>query len=171
MNVSIVGSGYVGTTIAACLADLEHDVVNIEIDEDIVDAINAGEAPIHESGLEERIAEHAGSSLRATTNYDEVRDTDVTLLCLPTPQSEDGSLDLAPMRAGSEMLGDALADKDDDHLVVVKSTVLPGTTEDVVAPILEEHAGTTIGDGIDIAMNPSSSGWGPRSRTFSSRIR
>ncbi|OVE85872.1 UDP-glucose 6-dehydrogenase AglM [Natronolimnobius baerhuensis] len=154
MNVSIVGSGYVGTTIAACLADLEHDVVNIEIDEDIVDAINAGEAPIHESGLEERIAEHAGSSLRATTNYDEVRDTDVTLLCLPTPQSEDGSLDLAPMRAGSEMLGDALADKDDDHLVVVKSTVLPGTTEDVVAPILEEHAGTTIGDGIDIAMNP-----------------
>ncbi|NGM67795.1 UDP-glucose/GDP-mannose dehydrogenase family protein [Natronolimnobius sp. AArcel1] len=154
MNVSIVGSGYVGTTIAACLADLEHDVVNIEIDEDIVDAINAGEAPIHESGLEERIAEHAGSSLRATTNYDEVRDTDITLLCLPTPQSEDGSLDLAPMRAGSEMLGDALADKEDDHLVVVKSTVLPGTTEDVVAPILEEHTGTEIGDGIDIAMNP-----------------
>ncbi|AEH36999.1 UDP-glucose 6-dehydrogenase AglM [Halopiger xanaduensis] len=154
MNVSIIGSGYVGTTVAACLADLGHEVVNVEIDEDIVDAINAGEAPIHESGLEERIAEHAGTALRATTDYDEVLDTDVTLLCLPTPQSDDGSLDLAPMRAGAEMLGDALAVKDDDHLVVVKSTVLPGTTEEVVAPILEEQSGTAIGDGIDVAMNP-----------------
>ena len=154
MNVSIVGSGYVGTTVAACLADLGHEVVNVEIDEEIVETINAGEAPIHESGLEERIAEHAGSRLRATTDYDDVLDTDVTLLCLPTPQSADGSLDLAPMRAGSEMLGDALADKDGDHLVVVKSTVLPGTTEEVVGSILAERAGTEIGDGIEIAMNP-----------------
>ncbi|MGQ3410861.1 UDP-glucose 6-dehydrogenase AglM [Natrinema sp. LN54] len=154
MNVSIVGSGYVGTTVAACLADLGHDVINIEIDEDIVDAINAGEAPIHESGLAERIAEHAGTNLRATTEYDDVRDTDVTFLCLPTPQSDDGSLDLAIMRAGAESLGRALADKDDDHLVVVKSTVLPGTTEDVVGPILESESGTPLGDGIEIAMNP-----------------
>ncbi|WP_408957700.1 UDP-glucose 6-dehydrogenase AglM [Natrinema sp. 74] len=154
MNVSIVGSGYVGTTIAACLADLDHNVLNIEIDEDIVDSINAGEAPIHESGLEQRIADHAGTTLRATTDYDEVRDTDVTFLCLPTPQTEDGSLDLAIMRAGAESLGRALESKDDDHLVVVKSTVLPGTTEEVVAPILEAESGTPIGEGIEVAMNP-----------------
>lgn len=154
MNVSIVGSGYVGTTVAACLADLGHDVINIEIDEDIVEAINAGEAPIHESGLAERIAEHAGTSLRATTEYDAARETDVTFLCLPTPQSNDGSLDLAIMQAGAESLGRALADKDDDHLVVVKSTVLPGTTEDVVGPILESESGTALGDGLEIAMNP-----------------
>ncbi|EMA35344.1 UDP-glucose 6-dehydrogenase AglM [Halobiforma nitratireducens] len=154
MNVSIVGSGYVGTTVAACLAELGHDVVNVEIDEDIVATINAGDAPIHESGLEQRIAEHAGDSLRATTEYADVRETDVTLLCLPTPQSDDGSLDLAPMRAGTEMLGEALAEKDDEHLVVVKSTVLPGTTEEVVAPILAEQSGTPIGEGIDVAMNP-----------------
>ncbi|SFC54158.1 UDPglucose 6-dehydrogenase [Halobiforma haloterrestris] len=154
MNVSIVGSGYVGTTVAACLADLGHDVVNVEIDEEIVETINAGEAPIHESGLEPRIAEHAGDSLRATTDYAEARETDVTLLCLPTPQSEDGSLELAPMRAGAEMLGEALAEKDDDHLVVVKSTVLPGTTEEVVAPILADESGTPIGEGIEVAMNP-----------------
>ncbi|MDF9744101.1 UDP-glucose 6-dehydrogenase AglM [Natrinema salsiterrestre] len=154
MNVSIVGSGYVGTTVAACLADIGHDVINIEIDEDIVEAINAGEAPIHESGLAERIADHAGSSLRATTDYDAVRETDVTFLCLPTPQSEDGSLDLAIMRAGAESLGRALADEDGDHLVVVKSTVLPGTTEDVVGPVLEAESGTAIGDGLEIAMNP-----------------
>jgi len=89
MNVSIVGSGYVGTTIAACLADIGHDVVNVEIDDEIVATINAGEAPIHESGLEQRIADHAGTNLRATTDYGAVRDTDVTFLCLPTPQSEE----------------------------------------------------------------------------------
>jgi len=154
MNVSIVGSGYVGTTIAACLADIGHDVVNVEIDDEIVATINAGEAPIHESGLEQRIADHAGTNLRATTDYDAVRDTDVTFLCLPTPQSESGSLDLAIMRAGAESLGRALADKDGEHLVVVKSTVLPGTTEDVVGPILEAESGTRIGDGLELAMNP-----------------
>ena len=154
MNVSIVGSGYVGTTIAACLADIGHDVVNVEIDDEIVATINAGEAPIHESGLEQRIADHAGTNLRATTDYDAVRDTDVTFLCLPTPQSESGSLDLAIMRAGAESLGRALADKDSEHLVVVKSTVLPGTTEDVVGPILEAESGTEIGDGLELAMNP-----------------
>ncbi|QFU81417.1 UDP-glucose 6-dehydrogenase AglM [Natronorubrum aibiense] len=154
MHVSIVGSGYVGTTIAACLADLGHEVVNVEIDEDIVATINAGEAPIHESGLEERIAEHAGTNLRATTDYAAVRDTDVTFLCLPTPQADDGSLDLAVMRAGAESLGRALATKNDDHLVVVKSTVLPGTTEDVVGPILEDESGKHVGDDLELAMNP-----------------
>ncbi|WP_276254280.1 UDP-glucose 6-dehydrogenase AglM [Halomontanus rarus] len=154
MNVSIIGSGYVGTTIAACLADLGHEVVNVEIDEGIVETINAGEAPIHEAGLEERIAEHAGTRLRATTDYDAVLETDITLLCLPTPQNEDGSLDLAIMRAASESLGDALAAKDGDHLVVVKSTVLPGTTEEVVGPIVEEHSGKRVGEDLELAMNP-----------------
>ncbi|WP_323172296.1 UDP-glucose 6-dehydrogenase AglM [Natrialba sp. PRR66] len=175
MHVSIVGSGYVGTTVAACLADLGHEVVNVEIDEDIVETINAGEAPIHESGLAERIADHAGTNLRATTDYAEVRETDVTFLCLPTPQADDGSLDLAPMRAGAESLGRALegktktkVDGDDarDHLVVVKSTVLPGTTEDVVGPVLERESGTAIGDGIDLAMNPEFLRMGTAVRDF-----
>ncbi|WP_252698665.1 UDP-glucose 6-dehydrogenase AglM [Natronosalvus vescus] len=154
MNVSIVGSGYVGTTIAACLADLGHDVTNVEIDAETVDTINAGESPIHEPGLEERIAEHAGTRLRATTDYGAVRDTDLTFLCLPTPQHDDGSLDLTAMRAASESLGAALAEKDGDHLVVVKSTVLPGTTDEVVGPTVSEHAGTPIGEGLELAMNP-----------------
>ena len=154
MHVSIVGSGYVGTTIAACLADLGHDVVNVEIDEETVETINAGEAPIHEPGLAERIAEHAGNRLRATTDYGALVETDVTLLCLPTPQDDDGRLDLAVMRAGSESLGDALAEKDGDHVVVVKSTVLPGTTEEVVGPIVEERSGKRVGEDLHLAMNP-----------------
>ncbi|AGB15651.1 nucleotide sugar dehydrogenase [Halovivax ruber XH-70] len=168
MHVSIVGSGYVGTTVAACLADMGHEVVNVDIDEDIVDAINAGESPIHEPGLAPLIDEHAGVRLRATTDYDEIVDTDLTMLCLPTPQQEDGSLELGPMRAASESLGEALADAGeavtgalddadsgtDSHLVVVKSTVLPGTTEDVVGPIVAQAAGMTVGDDLDLAMNP-----------------
>ncbi len=154
MHVSIVGSGYVGTTIAACLAEFGHDVVNVEIDADVVAKLNAGEAPIHEPGLADLIADHGGDRLRATTDYDAVRETEVTFLCLPTPSQEDGSLELGAMRAGAESLGEALAAKAADHLVVVKSTVLPGTTEDVVAPILEAESGKTVGDDLAVAMNP-----------------
>ena len=136
MNISIVGSGYVGTTVAACFADLGHSVVNVDIDEDIVATINDGDAPIHEPGLAERIEAHAGANLRATTEYDAARETDVTLLALPTPSQEDGRIDRSIMEAGAESLGEALAGKD-DHLVVVKSTVVPGTTEELVAPALE----------------------------------
>lgn len=95
MRVSIVGSGYVGTTIAACFADLGHEVINIDIDEDIVETVNSETPPIHEDGLPELVAEHAGQDgagrLRATTEYDAILDTDATFLCLPTPQNDDGS--------------------------------------------------------------------------------
>jgi UDPglucose 6-dehydrogenase len=154
MDVSIVGSGYVGTTIAGCLADLGHGVVNVDVDEDVVAAINAGESPIHEPGLADRISEHAGDRLRATTDYDEIRATDVTFLALPTPANEDGSIDTGYVEAGARSLGAALAGKADDHLVVVKSTVVPGTTHDVVVPALEEADGVEVGDGVDVAANP-----------------
>ena len=153
MNVSIIGSGYVGTTVAACFADLGHDVVNVDIDEAVVDAINAGEAPIHEPGLDDLVATHGGDGLRATTDYDAIRETDVTLLALPTPSNADGSIDLSAMEAGAAAVGEALAEKDDYHLVVVKSTVVPGTTEARLAPLVAEHAGVE-GEDFDIAVNP-----------------
>ena len=154
MKVSIVGSGYVGTTVAACLAHLGHDVVNIDVDEAIVESINAGESPIHEAGLAELIQENAGKRLRATTDYAAVLDTDVTLLCLPTPSDDDGSIDLSAMRAGARSLGETLVAKDGSHVVVVKSTVVPGTTENVVGPILTDASGKSIGDDLQLAMNP-----------------
>jgi len=158
MHLSVVGSGYVGTTIAACFADLGHDVVNIDIDEEIVAAINNAEAPIHEDGLPELLEKHAGPNstnrLRATTDYAEILDTDVTFLCLPTPQNDDGSIDLSIMKAGAEQLGETLADKLDWHTVVVKSTVVPGSTEDVMTPILEEATDKTAGDDFGVGMNP-----------------
>ena len=154
MNVSIVGSGYVGTTVAACFADLGHEVVNVDIDEAVVDAINGGEAPVHEAGLDGRIAAHGGDRLHATTDYGAVRETDVTFLALPTPSNADGSIDLSIMQAGAESLGAALADKDGDHLVVVKSTVVPGSTEEEIGPRIEAGGDLTAGEDFDVAMNP-----------------
>jgi len=158
MRVSIVGSGYVGTTIAACFADLGHDVVNIDIDQDLVDAINDGTAPIHEDGLQKLIEKHVGETgtgrLRATTDYEALLDTDVTFLCLPTPQNDDGSIDLSIMEAGAAQLGTTLAEKDDWHTVVVKSTVIPGSTEDAITAILEAESGKTAGEAFGVGMNP-----------------
>jgi len=161
MNVSIVGSGYVGTTVAACLADLGHDVTTIDVDESVVDAINDGEAPIHEPGLDPLVSAWAGKRLRATTDYDAVRDTDLTMLALPTPSRDDGSIDLDAMEAGARSVGEALAgadqadpSSDDYHLVVVKSTVVPGTTENVLEPIIAEASGRTPGEDLGVAVNP-----------------
>ena len=158
MRVSIIGSGYVGTTIAACFADLGHDVVNVDIDQEIVDTINAGMAPIHEDGLSALIAEHAGPNstgqLTATTDYDAVLATDVTFLCLPTPQNADGSIDLSIMEAAAEQLGSTLAAKDEWHTIVLKSTVVPRTTEETVTPLLERASGGTAGTTFGIGMNP-----------------
>ena len=156
MNVSIVGSGYVGTTVAACLADLGHEVVTIDIDEDIVDAINHGESPIHEPGLDELVAEHGGGRLRASTDYEEILDTELTMLALPTPSNDDGSIDLQFMEAGAASVGEALAggeSADDPHLVVTKSTVVPNTTEGRLAPRLAE-AGLERGTDFLVASNP-----------------
>jgi len=154
MDISVIGSGYVGTTLAAVLADAGHDLVNVDLDEEIVSDINDGVAPIYEPGLDDLVGEHGGDGLRATTDYEAIADTDVTFLALPTPTDAEGEIDLGAMRAGSRSVGEILADKDGEHLVVVKSTVIPTTTEDVVAPAIEAASGKTAGEDFDIAMNP-----------------
>lgn len=158
MRLSVIGSGYVGTTIAACFADLGHDVINVDIDEEIVDAINSGTAPIHEDKLPDLVADHSGEGgtgrLRATTDYDAVRETDVTFLCLPTPQNDDGSIDLSIMETGAAKLGTTLEQIEKWQTVIVKSTVVPGSTEDVITPILAEESGKTVGEEFGVGMNP-----------------
>jgi len=154
MDVSIVGSGYVGTTVAACFADVGHDVWNVDIDEEVVAAINDGEAPIHEPGLADLVAEYGGDRLRATTDYGVIPGTELTMLALPTPSNPDGSIDLAAMRAGAESVGEVLADTPGYHLVVVKSTVVPGTTDGELAPLVEKASGKRDGEGFGLAVNP-----------------
>ncbi|RZN60725.1 nucleotide sugar dehydrogenase [Methanonatronarchaeum sp. AMET6-2] len=137
MKVSIIGSGYVGTTTALCLAELGHETINIDIDEDVVSDLNSGELHIHEPGLQELLEEHLGDRFRATTDYSAVRDTEITFICLPTPSDEDGSLDLSIAFEGCRQLGRSLKNKE-SHMVVVKSTVLPGSTDKLGKAVLDE---------------------------------
>ncbi|HET7324825.1 MAG TPA: UDP-glucose/GDP-mannose dehydrogenase family protein [Halococcus sp.] len=154
MNVSVVGSGYVGTTVAACLADLGHRVTAIDIDEELVAAVNAGETPIHEPGLGELLETHAGERLRATTDHAALRETNITILAMQTPSRKDGSIDLSVLEAGTRDVGEALSMKDGYHLVVVKSTVIPGMIEERLEPLLADASGKQAGEGFDIAVNP-----------------
>jgi UDPglucose 6-dehydrogenase len=154
MNVSVVGSGYVGTTLAACFADLGHDVTAVDIDEDTVERLNAGETTIHEPGLDPMVSAYAGSSLEATTDHAAVADTDLTFLAVGTPAREDGSIDPSGLLAAAEDVGEAIADEDGYHLVVVKSTVLPDVIDEEIIPTLEEASGKTDGEDLGVAVNP-----------------
>jgi len=154
MNIGIVGSGYVGTTLAACLADFGHDVINVDVDESVVRQLNDGESPISEPGLDDLLDRYAGASLFATTDYTDLANVDVVFLALPTPTNDDGSIDTAYVEAGAEALGGVLADIEGYPTVVVKSTVVPGTTADVVGPILERESGLQVGVDFGLAMNP-----------------
>jgi len=152
MHITVIGSRYVGTTISACFAELGHQVTAIDIDQGIVDTLNAGEAPISEPGLDDLIAKHAGGRLTASTSYDAVPESDVTFLAIGTPSNDDGSIDLDGLEAAAKATGEALADKNDRHLVVIKSTVTPPSIGDVLEPAI--RAGSNDNDAVEIATNP-----------------
>lgn len=154
MRVSIVGSGYVGLVTGACLAERGHEVVCVDLDARRVRSINEGVPPIHERGLEPLLRRHAGKRLRAVTDLETaVRETDITLIAVGTPFDGE-AIDLAQIRGAAAGIGKALAKKDPWHMVVVKSTVVPGTTENVVLPLLERESGKASGTGFGVGMNP-----------------
>lgn len=133
--ISIIGLGYVGLTTAIGFHLKGHRVVGIEIDPRKVEAINEGVSPIQEKGVEELL--RSGNGIRATLDYREVLETEVSFICVETPSGPDGSISLHRVREATQRLADALQRKDGYHLVVIKSTVVPGTTEEVVIPILQ----------------------------------
>jgi UDPglucose 6-dehydrogenase len=155
MKISVIGSGYVGSVTAACFAEVGHEVVCVDIDKKKMDQINAGISPIYEEGLEELLQKYAGKSLTATTDYEyAITNTDISFICVGTPSAEDGSIDLSIVRAATASIGAVLAKKEGYHVVVVKSTVVPETTEKFVLPILEEISGKIAGKDFGVAMNP-----------------
>ncbi|NJD75884.1 MAG: UDP-glucose/GDP-mannose dehydrogenase family protein [Candidatus Methanoperedens sp.] len=154
MKISVIGTGYVGTVSAACFADLGHEVICVDIDKSKIDLINTGIPPIYEEGLAELLKKYAGKRLSATLDYDfAVKNTEISFICVGTPSDPGGNIDLGIVKAASANLGDSLGKKKDYHVVVVKSTVVPETTEKVVLPIIEGHSGKHIGK-FGIAMNP-----------------
>ena len=156
MRVSVFGLGYVGCVSAASFAGDGHHVIGVDVNADKVEAINAGRSPIVEPGLDELLSRCASEGrLRATTDTAEaIRESEVSLLCVGTPSRKNGSLDLSYLERVSEQVGAALKDKAGYHVVVVRSTVLPGTTHEVVIPALERESGKKYGDGFGVSVNP-----------------
>jgi GDP-mannose 6-dehydrogenase len=156
MKVSVFGLGYVGSVSAASFAADGHTVVGVDVNADKVASINEGRSPIVEKGLEELIQQSAADgSLRATTSTDEaIQTTDLSLLCVGTPSRKNGSLDLSYLERVCQQIGAALRHKSEYHVVVVRSTVLPGTTHDVVIPALEKASGKKYGTGFGVTVNP-----------------
>jgi len=156
MHVSVFGLGYVGCVSAASFAGDGHDVIGVDVNADKVASINNRRSPIVEPGLGELLERVAAEGrLRATTDTREaVHHTDVSLLCVGTPSRKNGSLDLLYLERVSEEVGRALRDKQAYHVVVVRSTVLPGTTHELVIPTLERASGKKYGDGFGVSVNP-----------------
>lgn len=153
-SISIIGAGYVGAVTAACLAELGHNVCCIDVDAEKVDNINAGIPPIHEEGLEELFQKHAGKMLVAATDYTSVADSDVSFICVGTPSAQDGEIDLSVIKTASKSIGISLRNNEKYHVIAVKSTVVPETTQNVVIPIVEEYSQKRAGTDFGVAVNP-----------------
>jgi GDP-mannose 6-dehydrogenase len=150
MRISVFGLGYVGAVSAACLAADGHTVVGVDTNQVKVDLLNQGRAPVIEEGLGELIEQGVRSGrLRATTDCDEaVATTDLGFVCVGTPSKSNGSLDLAYLRRVADDIGQAIGRQQTDFMVVIRSTVLPGTTRQVVLPDLERAAGRPVAVGV-----------------------
>jgi len=154
-SVSVVGLGYVGLTLASCLASKGFRVIGIDVDRGRVEAVNSGRSPLQEPGLERLMRSSLRrGTLKATSDHEELSKTDLTFITVGTPSLPDGSIDLRYVVEASRSIGRALRSKEGRHLVVVKSTVVPGTTERVVAPIVAEASGRDLGDSLLVAVNP-----------------
>jgi UDPglucose 6-dehydrogenase/GDP-mannose 6-dehydrogenase len=154
MKVSVIGTGYVGLVSGACLADVGHDVICVDIDQQKVDLINSGTAPIYEKGLEQILKNNIGQRLNATTDIvSAIMTSDLSLIAVGTPFKGD-TIDLSQIETVSQQIGEVLAQRNGYHVVVVKSTVVPGTTEQVVLPILEKSSGKSAGSDFGVGMNP-----------------
>jgi GDP-mannose 6-dehydrogenase len=156
MNVSVFGLGYVGSVSAASFAADGHTVVGVDVNPGKVASLNEGRSPIVEKGLDELIQENVSNGrLEATTSTEQAIDaTELSLICVGTPSRRNGSLDLTYLERVCEQIGAALRDKDAYHVVVVRSTVLPGTTHEVVIPALERTSGKEYGRGFGVTVNP-----------------
>lgn len=155
MRIAIFGLGYVGCVSAACFAKAGHTVTGVDVNPLKVDIINSGKSPIVEPGLEEYISGAVeNGNLRATTNFKEaVAVSDVSLICVGTPSKKNGSLNLDYIFKVAEEIGEALAEVSHFHVVVIRSTVLPGTLDKVVK-LVAEKSGKTAGEGFGACSNP-----------------
>ncbi|MDQ3586319.1 MAG: UDP-glucose/GDP-mannose dehydrogenase family protein [Acidobacteriota bacterium] len=156
MKLSVFGLGYVGCVSAACFAKEGHEVAGVDVNSVKVEIINSGRSPIVEAGIGELIGEMVKAGrLRATTDTAAaVQDSELSLICVGTPSHANGSLDLTFIKRVCEEIGAALKAKGEQHVVVIRSTMLPGTIEGVVVPALESHSGRRAARDFGVCINP-----------------
>ena len=156
MRICVLGLGYVGAVSAGCLAKEGHEVIGVDPERAKVDLINAGRSPIIEKDLGEIIAEQvAAGRLRATTQLaDAVRHSDLLFVCVGTPSQPNGGIDLKYVRRVCEQIGATLATHPGAPVIVMRSTMLPGTMREVVIPILEKASQKKAGEEFGLCINP-----------------
>lgn len=156
MKISIFGLGYVGTVSAACLSAQGHSVLGVDPVRAKLDLLNGGQSPIIEADINSIIASAvAEGRLRATDDHlAAIQETELSFVCVGTPSQANGNLDLKYIRRICEQIGEALRNKQAGHLVVIRSTVLPGTIRQIVIPVLEEFSGKRVGTDFAVCHNP-----------------
>jgi len=153
VRVSVIGTGYVGLVTAVGLCEKGHHVTCVDTDAAKIASVRRGVSPFYEPGLDELLRHNAGRLAATTELRQAVRDTDMSLIAVGTPFAG-GEIDLGAVRAAAGQVGAVLRDKPTYHVVVVKSTVVPGTTDQVVVPLLERASGKRAGTDFGIAVNP-----------------
>jgi GDP-mannose 6-dehydrogenase len=156
MNISIFGLGYVGAVSLACLARDGHRVIGVDIDRTKLDLIAAGRTPVVEEGMVDLMAQVVRSGRVSVTQdvAQAVRESEVSLVCVGTPSATNGSQDQEALRRIAQQLGAALRDGPDGHVVVFRSTVVPGTVEEMLRPALERESGKKAGIGFHLCFQP-----------------
>jgi len=153
MKISVIGGGYVGLVTGACFSSLGHDVIIVDIDPVKVQMINAKKPPIYEDQLEDILWKKCGDRLCASTSYKSISNSDFTFICVSTPPNNDSSANLSNIKSACVSIGMALKEVRNYHIVVVKSTVPPGTTDTIVCPLVLQSAQKTAAE-IGFAVNP-----------------
>lgn len=155
MNISIIGTGYIGSVTGACFAEMGHHVIFVGRDRKKLDLIQSGKSPIFEPGLDRLLIKNQNNIETTTDIPDAVRRSDLIFICVGTPPKEDGSSDLSQVQEVTTTIGRSLNQRDAGrHTIVTKSTVLPGTIEEMIVPILEQESGKKAGIDFGIASNP-----------------
>jgi len=156
MNLSIVGLGYVGVVCSSCLAEEGNNIIGVDVEKVKVDLINQAKAPIVEKDLDTYIKRNVETKrLRATTDLKEaIANSEITIISVGTPSQANGDIDLSYIKEAAKEIGEVLKDKEDFHIVSMRSTVLPGTARNVVIPIIEKYSSKKVGVDFGYISNP-----------------